>query len=276
MSEESSRCDQTTLPGMGKCIGSLAKAAGRSLCASPPGPRIIPCGQARALVSPSVAPVDDSALTIRATSGLFGTASSRSAALSYALASRLRERLSGLGSIVYAYRWRISATPSHRSFYQLRASGPTIGATVSIGLLRERLAGWQTVTARASSSGRKPSGQPNLEGEAKLAGWATVRTLSGGPESAARKKELRRMESGGGDLQAMALLAGWTTVHAGASKKESKPYAQGGKPLSYLAGLTSTSSGAETGPIGALNPALARWLMGFPTGWARLPDTETP
>jgi len=54
-----------------------------------------------------------------------------------------------------------------------------------------------------ASKGTTPEGDKRTVGlESQTKFWATPKTITGGAESAERKKELGRMESGGGDLQA--------------------------------------------------------------------------
>ena len=236
MSEESKPSGQTTLAGMGSATSSPGSGAGRSLCVPPGGLRIIPCGQARALVSPSHRPARGSALTIRATSGLFGSRSLRSANLQWSLESRLRARLDGYGSLEYALTWKRWGMRSGLPICALRASAPRTCASVSIGSLR----GWLTVRAAPKSEASHGQMSGGLRDQAKLAGWQTVKLPSGGAQPV-------RTTPGGG-------------LHK----------------LDDQAVLTSTLSGVPTELTGALNPEFTRWLQGFPTGWARLPGTGTP
>jgi len=73
---------------------------------------------------------------------------------------------------------------------------------------------WQTIKASDGEKGgpnqRDGKGNPYLPMQASL--WPTPRTITGGAESAERKKELGRMDSGGGDLQAAA--RNWPTPRA--------------------------------------------------------------
>ena len=55
----------------------------------------------------------------------------------------------------------------------------------------------------------------------------------------------------------------WPTPVADDTGHRKKPYSQGGRALSYMAG-------------GPLSPAWLEWLMGFPIGWTELPPSETP
>lgn len=83
--------------------------------------------------------------------------------------------------------------------------------------------------------------------------WPTPRTLTGGAESAERKKELGRTDSGGGDLQAAA---------------QSFP----------LGGPSRPQATGEALPAGAtlrLNPTFVEWLMGLPPFWT-LPSGSEP
>ena len=73
--------------------------------------------------------------------------------------------------------------------------------------------GGRTVPEEQMTAGVTPTGrkiQKPLARTAEL--WPTPRTITGGAESAERKKELKRMESGGGDLQAAA--RNWPTPRA--------------------------------------------------------------
>lgn len=55
------------------------------------------------------------------------------------------------------------------------------------------------------------AGQGLISGGGEMSRWASPRTITGGGESAERKRELGRLESGG-DLQAQAAM--WTTPQA--------------------------------------------------------------
>ena len=69
------------------------------------------------------------------------------------------------------------------------------------------------VTAvRSDCLRRRKSAHPTDASESSSLAWPTPRTMTGGAESAARKKELGRMTSGGGDLESAVRL--WPTANA--------------------------------------------------------------
>jgi hypothetical protein len=113
--------------------------------------------------------------------------------------------------------------------------------------------------------------------------WPTPRTITGGPESAERKKELGRTASGGGDLQSEA--AQWPTPNASLMNDGEEPetfFARQKKwagtyhnstPLKISAKVHGLQDLKETGAASPntsglrLNPNFVEWLMGFPEGW---------
>lgn len=76
--------------------------------------------------------------------------------------------------------------------------------------LNESAARWPTARSEDSESyGNHPGASDSLTGVSR--NWSTPRTITGGGESAERKKELGRENSGGGDLQAQ--VDTWLTPH---------------------------------------------------------------
>ena len=89
--------------------------------------------------------------------------------------------------------------------------------------------------------------------------WPTPRTITGGPESAKRKKELGRMNSGGSDLQA-EVLENWPTVHGNLGNN-----GPSGTELGFAVGQAGRENRSTNGkPRGSLNSAWVAQLMGWP------------
>lgn len=78
-------------------------------------------------------------------------------------------------------------------------------------LLAEQAKTWPTPTVSNPSNPNSLRGQDNLQVVAEFM-WPTPRTITGGGESAQRKKELGRDQAGGGDLQ--AAVESWPTPQA--------------------------------------------------------------
>jgi hypothetical protein len=130
---------------------------------------------------------------------------------------------------------------------------------------------------------RPTNGTPSLEtwarsGAAPTGGsWPTPRAMTGGPESAERKKELGRTNSGGGDLQAAAIL--WPTPTAGDSKASGSRNAEGSSANQGVSLTDAIRTGDSSGrrdrsterpgdeSTPTLNPLFVEWLMGVPRGW---------
>jgi hypothetical protein len=181
-------------------------------------------------------------------------------------------------------------TPGQRAYDKIT------GRLAQVGLTHEAQAampftGWPTPQAiDASGQGREPrlkkdgNRDPNMEGSyradlkdaAYIVGWPT-------PTSSMMTEQdlAQAMTAGNGkDRKSYAdsgIVSGWPTPAARDVKGESGVGRQEkkGNPTDTLAnaaatsGQTSTSSPAATVKPAGLNPALSRWLQGYPVEWCQ-------
>jgi hypothetical protein len=230
-----------------------------------------------------------------ATSGTYGPlfiGSSPSAILQSSLENRLRARMADHGSLEYELTWKEMDMPSGPPICALRASGRLTSDKDFTGFPSPRAEDSESCGMRISRGVAD-----TLTAVARLTGYPTPKAISGGANS---KREDRG--AGGADLQEIAAMAGWYTPHCPRkndsdhskstcldkqasgwaspsardwkSEKATEEFDQErldhprGKPLSFQArGITGTSADLPTEKSGALNPALPRWLMGFPRAW---------
>ena len=177
-------------------------------------------------------------------SGRSGSSSSKTASLQSFLESRLMQRLGTDGSILFQMTWAKKVTSSGRQYCQLVASA-------------------RRTSENAYSSWPTP----------------TVVQAGGTPEQFLARKS----KANGGncktvtDLGMVAQMAAWPTVTAQDSGNVSAGFS---KTLWATAKLTcgQIQNGfiAGTENTGQLNPEHCRWLMGFPRGWSKYADMETP
>ena len=234
-----------TSPDLLSAISSPELVSGASLCEKPDGLMIGQCGPAVAPASLSARQALELGLRTQDTFGQASPGSSASANLQSSLESRLRARLSSLGSTLYTLTWKPWNTPSGPSRFRLRASVRRASETDS--------SGWPTPTTRDWKDGGNPDVNVALNGllgrVCWLAGWPTPKvTDTNGPGNSTNRQ-------GGMALHTCAQLASPARL--------------------TVSGVLLTGSDAGMGSGGQLNPAHSRWLMGLPQEWDDCAPTET-
>ncbi len=163
------------------------------------------------------------------------------------------------------------------------------GAPDSHGKTPEPLAGWPSPMAGTpaqkgyNEAGNTDSSRKTVE---LLAGWTTPQSHDAQGRGDAERLTRHGTKHGCRNLNDEAALAGWATPRARDFKWQGQTRArkEAGVPpdnldcqvKEFIFGRSTTSSPAETGKRGALNPAFSLWLMGFSSGWLDCGPPETP
>lgn len=240
------RYKKTILRAIRSAISSQASGDGVSRSDWLDGPSPSRSGPAVAHVSRTPRRAKGKAKKIHVISGLFGSASSKSADLQLLLANKWKERLNLDGSMECTLTWKTRGTPSGLLLYQVVSSMRPISEIESTSSPKSL---WLTVRTKMAN-------EDPLKSSARLGDrWSTT----------------------AGCLESQVLLALWTTLSnrdhkdsfgMTAERKDGKSR-HDQLPRQAFGTLTS-SSYAEMKSIGEsprLNLEFARWIMGFPKEW---------
>ena len=234
-------------------------------------------------------------------SGPYGATLSPSAVLQLSLESRLRANLGVTGSLESELTWKHWAMPSGLPICALRVlthrikgkdfiGWPTPSAAGSAGEISDKLERrgeklYNTETGRILQTNLATEAKQIYLRDGQIVSWPTPQARDykdRGENLDLAKRETKNQSLG---VKARQVTDLWPTPVADGDRTTN--YKQGGTSLGYAARSISETSGTDTTSpsaprstaqlgLGALNPELCRWLMGYPPEWDGLKDTETP
>lgn len=230
----------------------------------------------------SVSPENKTDSPTSETCGRHSSISSKSATLNMSLASKLKTRLSTVGSIEYIETWKQKATPAGASYWAHTASAPRIKDNDCTGVDH-----WPKTPMAGDAEGGIMEIRPGTTGKYKLRDYAVLAvsswpTTTNDAKNNAAPSQWSRLSHG--KPRALALncevvLAAWSTPQTMDSLEcirnvEDLPKNAGcsnlrGRVIQVLLGSDTNSSTAKTERFGGyrLNPYFSAWLMGFPKEW---------
>jgi len=248
-------CNPATLPDTPSATSSLALEGGASPSDLPDGPTLDLFGQVRVPASRSQPPAKAKAGPTIATSGLRGSGSSASVALSTSLANRLRLRLDMAGLTLFRQTWKAKATLSGRMYWEHTASAPRTGDN--------DCGSWPTPNLSDDNNSRCANpleysthrlSRPNACSQLADTAQALVLTARPSPKVSNTNGAGAHGE-GGADLQTVALTSSWATP----TTRDHKD---------------GTGQSCQNVPVNALLGRQAH-LSSWPTPMAGTPSTES-
>ena len=207
-----------TLPDTPSVTSSQASGDGPMPSNSPVGLQLGLFGREAAPVSPSAPQGREGENPTNGTSGRSSDASSRSVALTWSLANKLRVSLEGRGAAEYGLNWREIPMRWGSSIYQLRASGHRISDSDSTGWptpnaehQNDTDSNWEERRAELKEKYGNNGFGMTLSMAASTAGWPTPTTQDDDQDM--EKRRIRGAKFGFGEALTLGTAArmGWAT-----------------------------------------------------------------